>query len=138
MIWDKVIATKEPYYFVRSRYDELADGEAPEDFKNARVAARIQSQNITLSEFTRNSNAILRDGYLLDRMLLPPKEYDLPVEIDIFGNKVAFINYNKNGMSTLIESPEIADAMRQMFLFAKKYIRKATNQDEIGVTITEK
>ena len=34
-------------------------------------------------------------------------------------------------MSTLIESPEIADAMRQMFLFAKKYIRKATNQDQL-------
>ena len=34
-------------------------------------------------------------------------------------------------MSTLIESPEIADAMRQMFLFAKKYIRQSTKQDEL-------
>ena len=53
------------------------------------------------------------------------------VEIDIFGDNVAFINYSKNGMSTLIESPEIADAMRQFFLFAKKYIRKSTDQDEL-------
>jgi hypothetical protein len=37
-------------------------------------------------------------------------------------------------MSTLIESPEIADAMRQMFLFAKKYIRKATKIDESKIT----
>ena len=34
-------------------------------------------------------------------------------------------------MSTLIESPEIADAMRQVFLFAKKHIRQSTNQDEL-------
>lgn len=132
MIWDKVIATKEPYFFVRSRYDESADREALEEFKNARVAAQIQSQDITPSEFTHNSNSVLKEKFLLERTLLPPNEYDSPVEIDIFGNNVAFINYSKDGMSTLIESPEIADAMRQMFLFAKKYIRKATNQDELN------
>lgn len=131
MIWDKVIATKEPYYFVRSRYDESADKEALEKFKDARVAAKIPSQNITPSEFVNDSNSTMKEKYILDRTLLPPDEYDSPVEIDIFGDNVAFINFNKNGMSTLIESPEIADAMRQMFLFAKKYIRKATNQDEL-------
>ena len=73
----------------------------------------------------------MKDKFLLTRTLLPPEEYDSPVEIDIFGDNVAFINYSKNGMSTLIESPEIADAMRQMFLFAKKYIRQSTNQDEL-------
>ena len=63
--------------------------------------------------------------------MLPPDEYDSPVEIDIFGDNLAFINFSKNGMSTLIESPEIADAMRQVFLFAKKHIRQSTNQDEL-------
>lgn len=138
MIWDKVIATGAPYYFVRSRYDEIADKNALEEFKRSRVEAGIESQDITPSEFTRNNNTVLKDKYLLDRTLLPPNEYDSPVEIDIFGDNVAFINYSKNGMSTLIESPEIADAMRQMFLFAKKYIRKATNQNTINDTIDEK
>lgn len=131
MIWDKVIATKAPYYFVRSRYDEIADLEALEEFKKARVEAGIESEDITPSEFTNNTNEEMKDNFLLTRTLLPPSEYDSPVEIDIFGDNVAFINYSKNGMSTLIESPEIADAMRQMFLFAKKYIRKATNQTEL-------
>ena len=131
MIWDKVIATGAPYYFVRSRYDEIADKELLEEFKNNRVKAGIESENITPSEFAKNNGKEMKEKYLLTRTLLPPDEYDSPVEIDIFGNNVAFINYTKNGMSTLIESPEIADAMRQMFLFAKKYIRKATNQDEL-------
>ena len=131
MIWDKVLATKAPYYFIRSRYDESADKEALEKFKSERVKAKIESEDITPSEFTHNDNKTMKDKFLLTRTLLPPSEYDSPVEIDIFGDNVAFINYNKNGMSTLIESPEIADAMRQFFLFAKKYIRKATSQDDL-------
>ena len=131
MIWDKVIAAKAPYYFIRSRYDEAADKDGLEDFKKARVEAGIESEDITPSEFVHNSNKKMKERFLLTRTLLPPEEYDSPVEIDIFGDNVAFINYEKNGMSTLIESPEIADAMRQLFLFAKKYIRKATNQDEL-------
>ena len=130
MIWDKVIAAKAPYYFVRSRYDVIADGEALEQFKKRRVEAGIVSENITPSEFIELSNK--ESGkWLLSRTILPPEEYDSPVEIDIFGDNVAFINYSKDGMSTLIESPEIADAMRQMFLFAKKHIRQSTNQDEL-------
>ena len=131
MIWNKVVATKAPYYFVRSRHDEVADKEALELFKKARAKAGIESENITPSEFIDNTNKTMKDKFLLTRTLLPSSEYDSPVEIDIFGDNVAFINYNKNGMSTIIESPEIADAMRQFFLFAKKYIRKATNQDEL-------
>ena len=129
MIWDKVIAAKAPYYFVRSQHDELADRESLEKFKKNRVEAGIESEDITPSEFTSNTNKEMYEKFLLTRTLLPPEEYNSPVEIDIFGDNVAFINYSKNGMSTLIESPEIADAMRQMFLFAKKHIRASTNQD---------
>ena len=103
MIWDKVIATKAPYYFVRSRYDEVADKEMLEKFKKARAEAGIESEDITPSEFTNNKNEEMYKKFLLTRTLLPPNEYDSPVEIDIFGDNVAFINFNKNGMSTLIE-----------------------------------
>ena len=137
MIWDKILATGQTFYFVRSRFDELVDREGLENFKNSRVEAGIQSENITPSEFTNNTNKEQKDKYLLDRTLLPPSEYNSSVEIDIFGDNVAFINYAKDGMSTLIESPEIADAMRQMFLFAKKYIRKATNQTELDTASSE-
>lgn len=130
LIREKALATKKTYYFVRSHYDESADKDSLERFKKARVEAGINSENITPSEFAVNTN---KDApkWLLTRTLLPPNEYDSPIEIDIFGDNVAFVNYAKNGMSTLIESPEIADAMRQFFLFAKKYIRKATDQSDL-------
>ena len=129
-IWNKVIATKQPYYFVRSQHDEMNDKQALEEFKQARIDANIVAENITPSEFTNYSDEAAKK-WNLTRTFLPSNDYNSPVEIDIFGDNVAFINFGKDGMSTLIESPEIADAMRQMFLFAKKYIRKATNQDEL-------
>lgn len=137
MIWNKVIAAKAPYYFIRSRYDSLNDDEALERFKMARVEVGIESEDITPSEYINDTNKEMKEKYLLTRTLLPPNEYDSPIEIDIFGDNVAFINYEKNGMSTLIESPEIADAMRQVFLFAKKYIRKATDQVDLNDSISK-
>lgn len=132
MIWDKIIATKKTFYFIRSRHDGTLNPEGFNEFKKARVESGIESEDITPSEFTHSTNKELKEKYLLTRTLLPPSEYDSPVEIDVFGDNVAFINYSKNGMSTLIESPEIADAMRQVFLFAKKHIRQSTNQDELN------
>lgn len=129
-IWEKVLAAKQPYYFVRSRYDRASDHDAFEEFKRKRIAAKIEASNITCADYAKLDKKKAKKQ-LIDRTILPSSEYDSPVEIDIFGDNVAFINYEKNGMSTLIESPEIADAMRQFFLFAKKYIRKATDQNEL-------
>ena len=135
-IWDKVITTKETYYFIRSKYDKLTNHALLRNFKKSRLEFGIKSKDITPAEFTKNTNKDAKKWLLDDRTLLPPGEYDSPVEIDIFGDNVAFINHAKNGMSTLIESPEIADAMRQFFLFSRKYIKKATDQaaldDEIN------
>ena len=131
MIWNKVLATKKPYYFVRSRHDKITSPEMLENFRSERVELGIKAEDIAQAGYVRNSNQEVLKKYLLDRTLIPPEEYDSPVEIDIFGDNVAFINFSKNGMSTLIESPEIADAMRQVFLFAKKHIRKSTDQDEL-------
>lgn len=130
-IWNKVLATKEKYYFIRSRHDTITSKENLEKFKKARIEAGIHSENITPSEFATSLEKEA-SKWLLQRTFLPPSEYDSPVEIDIFGDNVAFINYAKNGMSTLIESPEIADAMRQFFCFAKKYIKKSTDQPNLS------
>ena len=129
LIWNKIIAAKQPCYFVRSRFDSLANHEGLEEFKKRRVAAKIEAYNITCEDFAKLDDKKAKK-LLLDRTVMPGSEYDSPVEIDIFGDNVAFINFEKNGMSTLIESPEIADAMRQFFLFARKFIRKANRKTD--------
>ena len=137
MIREKILVTNKPYQFIRSRYDNLSDYDALEKFKEKLVQAKLTSENITPSEYAKHKNKQAKSWGLNQRTLLPPGEYDSPIEIEIFGDNVAFINHAKNGMSTLIESPEIADAMRQFFFFAKKYIRKATDQEELDKTIKD-
>lgn len=130
MIYNKIVATGKTFYFIRSPHDGKAVPEDIDEFKKNRLEKGIEAKSIAPSEYTKHSREAEK-RWKLARTFLPPGEYNSPVEIDIFGDNIAFINYSKDGMSTLIESPEIADAMRQVFLFAKKYISKATNQEEI-------
>lgn len=48
-----------------------------------------------------------------------PAQYSAPVEISVYGNKVAFINFGEEIVATVIESPQIATAMRDMFVMAQ-------------------
>ncbi|MBR3368566.1 winged helix-turn-helix transcriptional regulator [Candidatus Saccharibacteria bacterium] len=134
IIRHKIIAEKQPFYYIRSRWDEIANKEYLERFKKAQMEAKIPTESITPSEFTPRTRKKATEQ-LVTRTLLPPGEYDSPVQISIFGDNVTFINYSKGGMSTIIESPEIADAMRQFYLFAKKHIIKSTDQDELEQAI---
>jgi len=52
---------------------------------------------------------------------MPREAYQSPVEIDIYGDKVAFINYASGGTSTIITSPAIAGAMRELFIIQYRH-----------------
>lgn len=49
----------------------------------------------------------------------PPQYYTAPVEICIYGNKVSMISFGDEAVGTIIESPQIAEAMRQLYAMAK-------------------
>ena len=52
--------------------------------------------------------------------LLPREDYEIPVEINVYNNKVAFMSYGDE-MGLIIESKVIADAMRRIYnLFWQK------------------
>lgn len=51
---------------------------------------------------------------LFHRTVLQRDNYTAPVEIDVYGNKVAFISFGETQMATIIDSPPVADAMRQL------------------------
>jgi sugar-specific transcriptional regulator TrmB len=56
-----------------------------------------------------------RDAKELSTTVIVPKEiFDPHIEVNIYNNKVAFMNYAEN-MSIIIESKAIADAMRQAY-----------------------
>lgn len=66
---------------------------------------------------------------LFHRTFLPDDSYTAPVEIDIYGNKIALIAFGETQMATVITSPLIAEAMRQLLrLLADQLSANAASQ----------
>ena len=56
--------------------------------------------------------------------MMPEDAYTSPVEIMIYGKKVALISYGEAEIVTVITSPLIAAAFREIFLMLKNYWTK--------------
>ena len=54
------------------------------------------------------------DIELAETLIVPKDSFWPQIEVNIYNNKIAFINYAEN-MSVIIESKAIADAMRQIY-----------------------
>lgn len=85
------------------------------DYIHKRVALGIKARRIAGS----GSQWDLKHKYLdqkeLAETLIVPREQFWPeIEVNIYGNKVAFMNYAEN-MSVMIESKAISEAMRQAY-----------------------
>ena len=80
-----------------------------------RVALGIGAKRIAPKGSTWDMVNRHRDAKELSQTLIVPKEIFEPhIEVNIYNNKVAFMNYAEN-MSIIIESKPIADAMRQAY-----------------------
>lgn len=64
---------------------------------------------------------------LFHRTFLPDNAYTAPVEIDVYGSKVALIAFGDTQMATVIDSPPIAEAMRQILGLAKALIAQSSH-----------
>ncbi|MDR2063939.1 MAG: helix-turn-helix domain-containing protein [Candidatus Nomurabacteria bacterium] len=137
IIRQKILDENATLYFVRSPYDNHENPEALYKYRQARINKNIHAESLSPSEHTRFPKS-QSEKWLQDRTLLPPKDYDSPVEIAIFGTKVAFIDHSRDAMSTLIDSPTIADAMRQFFRFARKYIERSTDQSALSSKVEQR
>ncbi len=117
--------------FVRSAADSQYDHEKLSTFINDRVKAGISAQSIASEHHSTTSSHEKLNKWLLNRTLVPETMYSAPVEIDIFGDTVAFIDFENDGMSTMITSANIAEAMRQLFLIAKQMTDATTDQEQM-------
>lgn len=62
----------------------------------------------------------------------PPETYTAPVEITIYDSKVSITSFGEEAIATIIESPQIADSLRQIFNLAKegaRYLRKNNEKE---------
>jgi len=110
---------------------------ADQDYISKRVALGIKAKRIAGSGSKWDSKHRYLDKKELAETLIVPGELFSPeIEVDIYGHKVAFMNYAEN-MSVIIESKAIAEAMRQAYELswhgAKSYEHKTPPRNDTEI-----
>jgi predicted transcriptional regulator len=115
-IYEDMLRTRQTIHLIRSTADDQLLGLPFFDhLRSERAKLGIQTIALTPDIPGANHDPQIDAQNRFTRTWINPKSYTAPVEWDIYGNKVAIISFGKEAMGTIIESPQIADAMRQMF-----------------------
>jgi hypothetical protein len=119
-IYDEQIKSGKPIYFVKTHAD--FDYYGFKYLTQIRLApAKYGIKKYGLVPDRKESNPTKKEDELclLDRTWLDPKDYTAKVEWGVFGDKVSAISFGKEGVGMIIESPQIAESMRQIFKLAE-------------------
>lgn len=119
-MYEDQLRTKKDVYFVRTFADEEFLGKTLYKYMEKRAKLDLTAYGLAPATPETLEYAKQNDAKLKRQMTwLPPEAYDAPVEIDIYGDKVAFISFGKEAVGTIVESPQIAKAMKQAFELMK-------------------
>lgn len=78
-----------------------------------------------------NNNPELDKKLLFTRTWMNQDDYTAPVEWDIYGDKVSVISFGEEAIGMIIESPQIAESMRQMFALMERGLKANPRYDEL-------
>jgi sugar-specific transcriptional regulator TrmB len=134
-VYNDMLHSKDDIYLLRTSFD-AALGSAEEGFlRNFREQrAKNGITTYALTPDYPEARKYAQDGtdqkMLFNRIFMPADAYTGKVEIDIYGNKVAMIAFGETEMATVISSPAIAEAMRQIIMMLRDYYRLIYPQEE--------
>lgn len=119
-VYQDHISTGEDIYFIRTEADEQFFGQELYDYMRQRAECGITSYGLAPGREETLRYAEKNDSELKRIMeWFPPEAYTAPVEISAYGTKVAIISFGDEVVATIIESPQIAQAFREVFEMAK-------------------
>ena len=108
-------------YLLRSIHDTPVMGiDFFDEYKLQRAKKGIRTFALTPDSPEVERNRSSDEALLITRTILPEGAYTGAVEVDIYGDKVAFISFGDTQMATIIDSPPIAEAMRQIMQLLMK------------------
>lgn len=115
-IYKDQLRTKQPLYIVRSWKDRDFFGKGVYNVWRKRPAMHgIPTIMLSPDVEDANNDPALDKKLLFTRTWMQKNDYTAPVEWDIYGDKVSIISFGEEAIGMIIESPQIAEAMRQMF-----------------------
>lgn len=119
-IYDDILRTRKDIYLVRSLHDQdLMTREYFTKYKEQRAKLGIKTYVLSPSDEPNILKPEEDKIYNIEQVRLQPGAYTSRAEISIYGNKVAIISFGEEAMGTIIESPQIADAMKQLYSLAQ-------------------
>ena len=115
-LYEEILLEKEPVYLIRTRADNTNLGfDYIDTYRRKRAKLGIPTHALTPFTPRAYENSAGDEKLLFQRRWFIPNQYTAPVEVQIFGTKVALIAYGGDQMVTIIQSPPVAEAMRQLF-----------------------
>lgn len=130
------LRVKKDIYFIRTTADKALSGPENDDFLH-NYRDQLPLLGIHTYALTPINKASLkkaqtgRDAAInLHRVWMPEEDYTAPVEIQVYGDKVALIAFGETQMATIITSPVIAEAMRQMLKIMMNQYKKSFDQEQ--------
>jgi sugar-specific transcriptional regulator TrmB len=107
-------------YLLRTYADEYFFEDFLYDYMEERTKAGIRTYALMPRDL-RSINFDKRNPHLNREITwYDPAAYTAPVEVSTFGDKVSIISFGDEAVGTMLESPQIAEAFRQLLTMAKK------------------
>ncbi len=131
------LRVKKDLYFVRTRADNTVLGHDADidsfmhDYREQRPLLGIHTYGLTpvTENAIKNAKTGRDDAINFHRVWMPETDYTAPVEIQVYGDKVALIAFGETQMATIITSPVIAEAMRQVLKIMMKFYKEQYPQE---------
>ena len=122
-IYKDTLRTRKDIYFMRtpSADKDLLGDEYFDHYKKKRAELGITTYAYTTDIPPARQAAKSQDrANKMIRTWIKREDYNAPVEINVYGDKVAFLSYGEELMGVIIQSPTIAESMRQVFKLVAK------------------
>lgn len=115
-MYDDILRTGKTLHLVRGATDKEVVGQAElRKFISQRVEKQIRIKALTPVYEDANKDPKQDERWLMERTWVSTDLYSEPVEVDIYGDKVAFMSFGNEAIGVIIESPQIAKSMRKLF-----------------------
>lgn len=119
-IYDDILQTKADVMLIISpNQHDFLGSDYLDDFVATRVRKGIKVQALTPQGFTLQKTPAKHKAHLIEHTFYNPDTYNIPVEINIYADKVAYLSYGQEVFGTVIHSQQIADSMRQLFMILR-------------------
>ena len=123
-IYDEQIKAAQPITYIRTRAEIDLLGFTAVHYLRLRIAASHIPRHIISPDVPEVAVDWRQSDkrHSITRTWFDADEYTAPVEWSVFGNKVAAISFGKEAIGMVIDSPQIAESLRQIFAMLDKHL----------------